>query len=79
MNNKSSISVRITSSELFGLLSQYPDFARCGVSYIVNLGYIHSIDPKNVLMKNDAKIKIPRGSYQLLKDKFFQFFYKRSY
>lgn len=71
------ISVRITSSELFDLLSPYSDFARCGAAYILNLAHIHALGVKAVVMKNGVSIKIPRGAYPKLKSDFFQFFYER--
>ena len=75
--DKTTLTLRLTLSELSGLLSPYPDFVRCGASYILNLAHLHALDKKWATMKNGVTIKIPRGAYAELKVRFMEFFYER--
>lgn len=72
------LTVRMTMTALFEQLSQAPEFTRCGISYILNLDHIQTLDTKNVKMKNGAVIRIPRRAYTSLKERYFTHFYKRS-
>ena len=66
--------LRITMTELFGMLSCYQEFVRVGVAYIVNLSHIESLSRQEVEMDNGKKIYPPRGSYQPLREKYFQYY-----
>jgi len=66
--------IRITMTELYGMLSCYKEFLRVGASYIVNLEHIDSLSRQEVEMDNGKKIYPPRGSYQPLREKYFQYY-----
>ena len=66
--------LRITMTELYGMLSCYREFVRVGVAYIVNLEHIDSISRQEVGMDNGKKIYPPRGSYQPLREKYFHYY-----
>lgn len=76
--DKQSLSPRMTSAALFGLLSQFPHFARCGSALILNLAHIRKLNAKSVLLSDGRHISIPRGAYQGLKEAYFAFFYERT-
>lgn len=66
--------LRITMTELYGMLSCYQEFVRVGVAYIVNLGHIDNLSRQEVGMDNGKKIYPPRGSYQPLREKYFHYY-----
>lgn len=66
--------LRITMTELFGILSCYQEFVRVGVAYIVNLVHVESLSRQEVEMDNGKKIYPPRGAYQPLREKYFSYY-----
>jgi len=66
--------LRITMTELYDMLSGYKEFIKVGASYIVNLEHIVSLCRQEVEMDNGKKIYPPRGSYQPLREKYFQYY-----
>ncbi len=70
--------LRMTMTELYGQLSQYPEFVRLGAAYIVNLGYIGSLNAKEICMDNGTKIYLPRGTYKGLREQYFNYYCRES-
>lgn len=70
--------LHMTMTEIYELLSDYPEFVRIGVSYIVNLGYIGSLNAKEIHMDNGKKIYLPRGAYKGLKEQYFNYYCKET-
>ena len=70
------IRVRNTVAELFATLGKYGGFARVGSSYIINLRYVKNVSSTDVLLYNDAKIQIPRGKHNEIKNAFWDFHYE---
>lgn len=66
--------LRMTMGELYEVLSQYPEFVRIGVAFVVNLGYIGSLNAREVDMDTGEKIYLPRGTYKDLKEQYFSFY-----
>ncbi len=66
--------LRVTMAEIYGLLSGYPEFVRVGIAYIVNLGYIDSLNAQDISLNSGMKIHLPRGSYKTLKEQYFQYY-----
>lgn len=66
--------LRMTMAKIYEMLSEYPEFVRAGISYIVNLEHINSLNAKELCMDNEKKIYLPRGSYQSLREKYFSFY-----
>lgn len=66
--------VRMTLTELYDALCSFPDFVRIGSAYIVNLGYIDSMNAKEVKLTTGEVIWLPRGSYNVLKQQYFSFY-----
>ncbi|MCM1107418.1 MAG: LytTR family DNA-binding domain-containing protein [Blautia sp.] len=66
--------LRMTMTEIYGILSNYQEFVRLGVSYIVNLGHIRSLSAKEICMDNGMKLYLPRGTYKTLKEQYFQYY-----
>ncbi|MBO5055380.1 MAG: response regulator transcription factor [Lachnospiraceae bacterium] len=66
--------LRMTMAEIYELLSPYQEFVRLGVAYIVNLGYIDSLNSQEVHMNNGKKIYLPRGAYKRLREQYFSYY-----
>lgn len=66
--------LRMTMAKIYDMLSVYPEFAKVGISYIVNLEHVDSINTHELLLDNGEKIYLPRGSYQPLREKYFRYY-----
>lgn len=66
--------LRMTMAEIYDMLSRYPEFARVGIAYIVNLGHVDNLNAKEIQMDNGKKIYLPRGSYQPLRERYFEYY-----
>lgn len=66
--------LRMTMTEIYGLLSGYPEFVRIGVAFIVNMEYVDSLNAQDVCLTNGRKIYLPRGAYKTLKELYFQYY-----
>lgn len=66
--------LRMTMTEICEQLSQYQEFVRVGIGFVVNLGYIGSLDAKELHMDNGVKIYLPRGTYKTLREQYFRYY-----
>ncbi len=66
--------MRMTMTEIFGALSARDEFARVGVSYIVNLDHINSLNGQEISMDTGKNIYLPRGAYQPLRERYFAYY-----
>lgn len=67
------IEVRMTSTELFELLSKTKNFVRCGASIIVNLRYVRQIRKDLIIFDSGEQINYPYRAHQKLKEEFLSF------
>ncbi len=66
--------LRMTMTEIYEQLSHYQEFVRIGAAFIVNLGYIGSLNAKEIHMDNGMKIYLPRGTYKGLREQYFRYY-----
>lgn len=66
--------LRMTITEVYDRLSLYQDFVRIGVSFIVNLGQIVSLNSQELCLHTGKKLHLPRGSYKSLREKYLQYY-----
>lgn len=66
----------MTMGRLYEMLAEYSVFAKVGVSYIVNMEHIVCMSVHEIEMDNGKKIYPPRGSYQSLREKYFDYYCK---
>ncbi len=66
--------LRMTMMEIYDLLSRYQEFIKIGAAFIVNLGYISSLNAKEIHMDNGMKIYPPRGTYKGLREQYFGYY-----
>ena len=68
LQDNEKIEVRITGKKMAELLEDNFSFKRVSSSYIVNWIFIKKMNNDFITMKDNIKIPIPRGRYQILKD-----------
>lgn len=78
LTDNAQCTLRMTMTELYEQLSQYQDFVRIGVAFIVNLGYVVSLNAKEICMTNGKKIYLPRGTYKGLRELYFSYYCRES-
>ncbi|MBD5522303.1 MAG: LytTR family transcriptional regulator [Lachnospiraceae bacterium] len=66
--------LRMTMTEISEQLSPYQEFVRIGAAFIVNLGYIGSLNAKEMCLDNGMKIYLPRGTYKGLREQYFNYY-----
>lgn len=77
LKNGETIRVRMTSGELYDLLSEWERFYKCGRAYIVNLGKISKLTSKTAVVRGGNELLIPRNVMADLKEAYFKFFDRR--
>lgn len=68
----------LKSSGLFfeaaAAMTEYPNFVQPHRSYVINLDYVERISMKEILLKNGVRIPISRAKYQLVKEKYMEYY-----
>ena len=72
--NSGEILLRMTMTELYDQLSEYPEFVRIGAAFIVNLDYIDSMNAQDISLDTGKRIYLPRGAYKTLKELYFRYY-----
>lgn len=66
--------LRMSMAALADLFSDFQEIVRVGSGYIVNLKYVKSLSGQELLLDGGKKIYPPRGSYQTLKEQYFDYY-----
>ena len=66
--------VRMTASELYGMLEDFGCFHRCGRAYILNLDHVQKVTVNSAILKNGAELPLPRSAVAPLRSAFFSHF-----
>ncbi len=66
--------LRMTMAKFSEQLLSYQEFVKIGVAFIVNLGYIDSLNTKEICMDNGVKIYLPRGTFKSLRERYFSYY-----
>ncbi|HWT75968.1 MAG TPA: LytTR family DNA-binding domain-containing protein [Mobilitalea sp.] len=66
----SSLIIRMTSTELFELLSFDNRFYKCGSTYILNLEKIEEVTPRSILFEDKNQLPMQRRQYRELLDRY---------
>ncbi len=66
--------LRMTMTEIYGMLSDRPEFVKVGVSYIINLEHVDSLNAQEICLDIGRIIYLPRGTYQPLRERYFSFY-----
>lgn len=67
--------VRMTAAKLWELLERFPQFGRCGRSYILNMDHILSVEREEIVMDNGRTIYIPRNKAAEFKKEYFSYYF----
>ena len=66
--------LRMTMAKIYEMLSLYEAFTKVGIAYIVNMEHIESLNSQDIFLDNGKSIHLPRGAYQPLREKYFQYY-----
>lgn len=66
--------LHMTITEVYERLSHYQNFVRIGISFIVNLGQIDSLNSREISLHTGKLLHLPRGSYKTLKEQYLQYY-----
>ena len=66
--------LRMSMTEIYGMLSGRQEFAKVGVSYIVNLNHVDSMNAQEICLDTGRSIYLPRGAYQPLREQYFRYY-----
>ena len=68
------LTLRMTMTSLFEILSEYQEFVKVGAAYIVNLEHVKSLNAQEIKIDNGDAVHLPRGAYQVLREQYFDFY-----
>lgn len=66
--------LRMTMAEICEMLSEYQEFVRVGIAYMVNMEYIESLDGHEIFLQTGKKIYPPRGACKILKEQYMKYY-----
>lgn len=66
---------RMTTGELWTILNRFPQFVRCGCSYILNMNHIISVQQRQIRMDNGSVIYIPQNKASEFKKEYFSYYF----
>ena len=65
----------MTLSKVYEMLSVCREFVKVGISYVINLEHIVSLNAREAQMDNGKTIYLPRGAYRGLREQYFDYYY----
>jgi len=65
----------MTLAKVYEMLSVCREFVKVGISYIINLEHIDSLNAREARMDNGKTIYLPRGAYRGLREQYFDYYY----
>ncbi len=74
MTENRHLQLRMTMGRLQEMFAGHDEFVRVGVAYIVNLEHVEGLSTQMVQMDNGDEIYLPRGSYQHLRELYFDYY-----
>ena len=66
--------LHMTMAEIWEMLSGHREFVKVGVSYVVNLQHVDSLNAQFIEMDNGKTVFLPRGSYRQVKERYLQYY-----
>lgn len=77
MTDGTEILQNLTMAKIYQMCSACQELVKVGVSYIIHLEHIESLNAQEAQMDNGRKIYLPRGTYPFLRDKYFEHYQKK--
>lgn len=65
---------KLTMARIYEMCSACQELVKVGASYIVHLEHIVSLNAQEAQMDNGKKIYLPRGTYRLLREQYFDYY-----
>ena len=66
--------LNMTMGEIGGLVLEYPEFTKVGISYIINMNHLDTLNAREAHLDNGHSIYLPRGSYGVLRENYFRYY-----
>lgn len=74
LKNGSVERTRMSSTELYELLADHPEFVRLGASFILNLKYVTRVSASDAWLHDGRRVPVPRRCGAEVKQKYTEFF-----
>lgn len=66
--------LNMTMGEVGNLVLDYPEFTKVGISYIINMNHLDTLNAREAHLDNGDSIYLPRGSYGALRESYFRYY-----
>lgn len=66
--------LNLTMGEIWSLVLDYPEFTKVGISYIINMNHLDTLNAREAHLDNGHSIYLPRGSYGILRENYFRYY-----
>lgn len=66
--------LNMTMGEIGNLVLDYPEFTKVGISYIINMNHLDTLNAREAHLDNGDSIYLPRGSYGILRENYFRYY-----
>lgn len=74
LSDKTHLTLNMTMSEIGSLVLEYPEFTKVGISYIINMNHLDTLNAREAHLDNGHSIYLPRGSYGVLRENYFRYY-----
>lgn len=66
--------LHMTMTAVSERLLEFPEFARAGIAYIINLQHLGSLNAHEMHFDNGWTLHLPRGAYRHLREEYFKYY-----
>lgn len=74
LSDKTHLTLNMTMGEIGSLVLEYPEFTKVGISYIINMNHLDTLNAREAHLDNGHSIYLPRGSYGVLRENYFRYY-----
>lgn len=74
MTDGTEVLQNLTMAKIYEMCRACQELVKVGVSYIIHLEHIESLNAQEAQMDNGRKIYLPRGTYPFLRDKYLDYY-----
>lgn len=74
MKDGTKVMQNLTMAKIYDMCSACKGMVRVGASYIIHLEHIDSLNTQEVQMDTGQKIYLPRGTYKILREQYFDYY-----
>lgn len=77
LSDRRVLTTRMTMKSFEALLAQNASFVRVGMSYLINLEHVTAIRKEECKLDRETTIRLPRGSYANLRERYLTYFFPK--